>query len=1240
MFTLNVPVATGYQTVTTATNVSQFPQTTNPWVEIPWGPQKMTITVLSGTVDFHGTELSAITTTDAVKPDPNELGSYAAEPPNAVLNTVPDLFSIVYNTSYKWINPPANATVPTNDWWTNMLVSQFAGDMYAFPQMLNDSAAGVAVSTFSGVGTDPTGDTIEPTGQESLVVGGVNTTFAQDALLDYGDWTLHYRMESSTNGSIDVTAGRGLPYTWFEFDGITPTLTMHDGNDADQTPYQAYDADGNALGSTFTTDHFRLDTGGEDIGVFAPTGTTFTLSGNSYTVTFAPRAEQYLVIAALPDSSNSTLSLFYQYAYAIPRQVGSTQSSTYTWLPYNAASGQITLLWNLNTVAIDPNAPAGSQAAQGNLATIQGFLPIDYADGASGLTLVNGTSGQPLQYPSLNGNIELTIGTSFTVNQPTDGINFDLALPQTINAPTYTYDPANPGTTTVSTDYDPQQMQAFLQEYIQQNTDAAASAAAGTTILTYGNDTYWGGKPLQQDAEYALMAKQIGDTTDYNILLSNLATFMTDWFTYTPGTDTTSHYFAYYPSQHALIGFSPSYGSEDFTDNQLQYGYFTAAAGVLCLLDPTWASQYGAMAEMVAMEYANWLHPGDTPDVNDAAAGSLPFLRTFEPWIGHSYAGGTGSGGGNNEESSSEAIQSWVGMVLLGQALNDPALTSAGMMGYTMESRAIEEQWFNNAPGATDSDGTTFPSTFANSQGVPNSNVGINFDGGKVYATYFGANPEYILGIQSLPIWPSLDYLGQDSTAAAAAIVNMLAERNVYYNNAANNPNYNPADPGTYNTFASFDSPDGFGGTDWLNIALGFQATYDPQATADEYARIIAEQTPTATAGTTGLYYYIDHSYQTYGNRDWDYHLSVPLGGVYTHGSDDTTMSNTRTYMAYNPGTTAETVEVLDSNNNVVDTFIALPGFNTVTRSISGAQAPPLVTVGAASGPLIVTGATATLSVLGTDDEQNESNLTYTWALVNGPSGALPTFSVNGSNAAKNTIVTFNVSGLYQFAVTLTDVSGLSTATTVNVTVAQTLNTLVLTPNDASIFTNAAQQFTVSGTDQFGLPVTNPAVTWTVSSGAGSISNTGLYWAPGSPGNAAITASSGSFSAQENVSVLTQLPAPTGLSASNVNNNTEIGLSWTAAFRLGDRLRRLSRHDPRRRISNASEQFPDHRHYLHRHGRLAFHVLLLRCQGGQRRRCQHGVQRGQRHDRHRPRPRSASDRVVRREWQDTGRLCV
>jgi hypothetical protein len=139
------------------------------------------------------------------------------------------------------------------------------------------------------------------------------------------------------------------------------------------------------------------------------------------------------------------------------------------------------------------------------------------------------------------------------------------------------------------------------------------------------------------------------------------------------------------------------------------------------------------------------------------------------------------------------------------------------------------------------------------------------------------------------------------------------------------------------------------------------------------------------------------------------------------------------------------------------------------------------------------------------------------------------------------------MNGAYQFVVTVTDVNGLSTTSIVAVTVVPTLTTIVVTPDSATVFTNATQQFRAGGNDQFGTPVTNPAVVWSVSSGVGSISTTGVYHAPGSPGSAVVTATAASgLSAQALVTVVTQLPPPTGLSADAANNYTEIDLSWHA----------------------------------------------------------------------------------------------
>src|SRR4029079_4384803 len=92
----------------------------------------------------------------------------------------------------------------------------------------------------------------------------------------------------------------------------------------------------------------------------------------------------------------------------------------------------------------------------------------------------------------------------------------------------------------------------------------------------------------------------------------------------------------------------------------------------------------------------------------------------------------------------------------------------------------------------------------------------------------------------------------------------------------------------------------------------------------------------------------------------------------------------------------------------------------------------------ASASPSTVTGTTTNLSVLGADlDGGGEARLTYTWASTAIPSGATaPTYSANGTNAAKNTTVTFSSRGSYTFTVTIADAGGLTAISNVNVLVA------------------------------------------------------------------------------------------------------------------------------------------------------------------------------------------------------------
>jgi hypothetical protein len=83
------------------------------------------------------------------------------------------------------------------------------------------------------------------------------------------------------------------------------------------------------------------------------------------------------------------------------------------------------------------------------------------------------------------------------------------------------------------------------------------------------------------------------------------------------------------------------------------------------------------------------------------------------------------------------------------------------------------------------------------------------------------------------------------------------------------------------------------------------------------------------------------------------------------------------------------------------------------------------------------------LSVLGASRFYPESTLTYTWAMLSGPAGAKPTFSINGKNAAKKTTVTFDKPGKYVLQVTITDPGGLSVTSDVSVMVGTSTTTVV-----------------------------------------------------------------------------------------------------------------------------------------------------------------------------------------------------
>jgi beta-glucanase (GH16 family) len=181
------------------------------------------------------------------------------------------------------------------------------------------------------------------------------------------------------------------------------------------------------------------------------------------------------------------------------------------------------------------------------------------------------------------------------------------------------------------------------------------------------------------------------------------------------------------------------------------------------------------------------------------------------------------------------------------------------------------------------------------------------------------------------------------------------------------------------------------------------------------------------------------------------------------------------------------------------------------------------VQTAASANPSTVTGTTTNLSAAASE-LFNSSGVIYTWAATNVPSGAVaPVFSVNGSAAAASTTATFSKAGSYTFTVTMTSPTGASITSSVNATVSQTATSIAVSPAASTISDGQTAQLSATLLDQFGNPMANQpgSFDWSIQSGAGMISSSGLYSAPSAgPASATILASDANYTGTASITTL------------------------------------------------------------------------------------------------------------------------
>jgi endoglucanase Acf2 len=489
---------------------------------------------------------------------------------------------------------------------------------------------------------------------------------------------------------------------------------------------------------------------------------------------------------------------------------------------YHRPAGTIATTWSIETETL--------QGTEDRV--LQGWLPHHWRDNQTPPEYVDAT------FTTIRGPLRYAVGREFTITYPFHGILPNLPQP------------------TIDGGFDGARMSTYLKDYFSESKKGLAA------------DTYFGGKDLQRYVQAAFAAQQLGDST-FGPIVGRVRAELENWLTFTPGEK--ERYFAYFPRTKGLVGFNTSFGSQHFTDHHFHNGYFIFTAGLLSQLQPDFAEQYGEMARLVAKSYANY----------DRADDRFPFFRTFDIWRGHSFADGKGFPDGNNQESTGEAMNSWVGLILLGEALGDEEMTAAGVMGYTFETRANVEYWF-------DPHGDVFPKTY------PHEACGMIWCNSIVWGTWFTASPAWIYGIQWLPSGPWMSFYDRDPKFIDRVYGDVRRELAAFEEReAAKKPEYvkKPVETKTL-------------GGELGSYHLGFRMHADAAAVVAELDRLWAESDDKVAHNEwmAGIYYQA-HALKTLGRVEWTVHADSPTATAYVNAQ-----TKMPTYVAWNPSEKARVV--------------------------------------------------------------------------------------------------------------------------------------------------------------------------------------------------------------------------------------------------------------------------------------------------------------------------------------------
>lgn len=251
--------------------------------------------------------------------------------------------------------------------------------------------------------------------------------------------------------------------------------------------------------------------------------------------------------------------------------------------------------------------------------------------------------------------------------------------------------------------------------------------------------TYHNGKEMARFAHLIHIADQLGEQAAgaKDQLMSKLKNRLEHWLSVGG-----QQQYVYNETWNVLTGYPSDHGANtQINDHHFHHAYAIMSAATIARFDPEWAEQenWGGMINHLIRDANNWRRDDEM----------FPFLRSFDVYAGHSWASGHAAfGDGNNQESSSEAMNFASAAILWGEITGQPEIRDLGIYLYTTESASIHQYWF-------DVDEEVFPSGFQYNA------LGIVWGSKGTHTTWFGLQPEFIHGINILPVHSASFYLGE-----------------------------------------------------------------------------------------------------------------------------------------------------------------------------------------------------------------------------------------------------------------------------------------------------------------------------------------------------------------------------------------------------------------------------------------------------------------------------------------------